>query len=185
MSESLKFSARAQTATNFWLHCAPKMSSSGVCNFGTIWLSLVSCDFEQKCGSHLGVFQILTRANPQILSARALGARREQTTTCFWLGCAPKMSISRVRDFAAIWLFCVSCASRTYLGVILKSFARAFGTRRPQLAFGWGALQNEQFSSGRFCRDLPLVCLLCFREHVGGLSGILSSTLLLFRKDQV
>ena len=59
------------------------MSSSVVYNFGAIWLLLVSCDFEQKFGSHLGVFQILTRANPQILSARALGARLEQTTTCF------------------------------------------------------------------------------------------------------
>ena len=105
-------------------------------DFAAIWLALVSCDFEQKFGSHLGVFQILTRPNPQILSARAFGARREQTTTCFWLGCAPKMSSFRVRDFAAIWLLCVSCASETYLGVILISFARPFGARRPQLAFG-------------------------------------------------
>ena len=80
MSESLKFSARAQTATNFWLHCAPKMSSSGVCNFGAIWLSLVSCDFEQKFGSHLGVFQILTLQILKfvLLAPWALGMSRRQ-----------------------------------------------------------------------------------------------------------
>ena len=54
-------------------------------------------------------------------------------------------------DFAAVWLSCVSCAFENMLGShfgILSdvkmsnpatNFSSCIGTRRPQLAFGWGA----------------------------------------------
>ena len=37
--------------------------------------------------------------------------------------------------------------------------------------------KNEQFSSGRFCSDVAILCVLCFLNHSGNFACMKSSTL--------